>query len=60
MKCDRCNATIEEGEEREHFGQLRCEDCYMVDFGFETFAEIESMPSYYCVYRSQQDAMPGI
>ena len=29
MKCDRCNATIEAGEEREHFGQLLCEDCYM-------------------------------
>ena len=29
MKCERCNATIEKGEEREHFGQLLCEDCYM-------------------------------
>jgi hypothetical protein len=29
MKCDRCNAAIEKGEEREHFGQLLCEDCYM-------------------------------
>ena len=29
MKCDRCNAGIEKGEEREHFGQLLCEDCYM-------------------------------
>jgi hypothetical protein len=29
MKCDRCNAVIEEGEEREHLGQMLCEDCYM-------------------------------
>lgn len=29
MKCDRCNATIEQGEESEHFGQMLCEDCYM-------------------------------
>jgi hypothetical protein len=29
MKCDRCSAAIEKGEEREHFGQLLCEDCYM-------------------------------
>ena len=29
MKCERCNAAIEKGEEREHFGQLLCEDCYM-------------------------------
>jgi hypothetical protein len=29
MKCDRCNATIEKGEEREHLGQMLCEDCYM-------------------------------
>ena len=29
MKCDRCNAVIEKGEEREHYGQMLCEDCYM-------------------------------
>jgi late competence protein required for DNA uptake (superfamily II DNA/RNA helicase) len=29
MKCDRCNTVIEEGEAREHLGQMLCEDCYM-------------------------------
>lgn len=29
MKCDRCSATIQPGEEREHLGQTLCEDCYM-------------------------------
>lgn len=29
MNCDRCNAVIESGEEREHLGQALCEDCYM-------------------------------
>jgi hypothetical protein len=29
MKCDRCNENIEKGEEREHHGQLLCEDCFM-------------------------------
>jgi len=29
MKCDRCNLSIEKGEEREHHGQILCEDCYM-------------------------------
>jgi hypothetical protein len=29
MKCDRCGAAVEQGEEREHLGQLLCEDCYM-------------------------------
>ncbi len=29
MKCDRCNAEIEPGEEREHQGQTLCEDCCM-------------------------------
>lgn len=29
MKCDRCNVTIDEGEERERHGQVLCEDCYM-------------------------------
>lgn len=27
MKCNRCNQTIENGEEREHLGQTLCEDC---------------------------------
>ena len=27
LKCDRCNATIQPGEEREHLGQILCEDC---------------------------------
>ena len=30
MKCDRCKATIQTGEEREFHGQTLCEDCYMV------------------------------
>lgn len=30
MQCDRCNNKIESGEEREHLGQVFCEDCYMV------------------------------
>ena len=29
MKCDRCNDTIESGEERELHSQVLCEDCYM-------------------------------
>lgn len=29
MKCDKCNALIESGDEREHRGQTLCEDCYM-------------------------------
>ena len=29
MKCDRCNQEIEPGEEREHLGQMLCEDCCM-------------------------------
>ena len=29
MKCDRCHAAIEPGEERDHLGQTLCEDCYM-------------------------------
>lgn len=29
MKCAQCNADIEQGEEREHFGKVLCEDCYM-------------------------------
>ncbi len=27
LKCDRCNATIQSGEERDHLGQTLCEDC---------------------------------
>ena len=29
MQCERCKCEIEEGEEREHYGQTLCEDCYM-------------------------------
>jgi hypothetical protein len=29
MECEKCNAAIDPGEEREHFGQVLCEDCYM-------------------------------
>jgi hypothetical protein len=29
MKCDQCSKAIEQGEEREHRGQVLCEDCYM-------------------------------
>ena len=29
MKCARCEASIIEGEEREHLGRALCEDCYM-------------------------------
>jgi len=29
MNCEKCNAAVEPGEEREHFGQILCEDCYM-------------------------------
>jgi hypothetical protein len=29
MQCDRCHQTIKSGEEREHLGQVLCEDCYM-------------------------------
>jgi len=29
VKCDRCSAAIPEGEEREHLGEILCEDCYM-------------------------------
>jgi hypothetical protein len=29
MKCDKCNALIESGDEREHRGRMLCEDCYM-------------------------------
>jgi hypothetical protein len=29
MNCETCNAEIEPGEERDHFGKTLCEDCYM-------------------------------
>jgi len=29
MKCEKCNAEIGEGEEREQYGETLCEDCYM-------------------------------
>ena len=29
MRCERCNDTIPEGEERELYCQILCEDCYM-------------------------------
>jgi len=29
LKCDKCNCSIEEGEELELYGQFLCEDCYM-------------------------------
>jgi len=29
MECNRCRATIEPGEEKQHLGQTLCEDCYM-------------------------------
>ncbi|UCF93260.1 MAG: hypothetical protein JSW39_03615 [Desulfobacterales bacterium] len=29
MQCVRCHQRIEKGEEKEHHGQVLCEDCYM-------------------------------
>lgn len=29
MKCDSCNTSIESGDERDHYGKILCEDCYM-------------------------------
>ena len=29
MKCDACRTAISPGEEREHFGKILCEDCYI-------------------------------
>ena len=29
VTCDGCGASIPEGDDREHFGQVLCEDCYM-------------------------------
>jgi hypothetical protein len=30
MKCDKCGVAIAAGEERDHRGQIFCEDCYVV------------------------------
>ena len=27
--CDKCGAQIPEGDERDHYGKILCEDCYM-------------------------------
>jgi len=29
MRCDRCKENIQEGEQRELYGQTLCEDCYI-------------------------------
>jgi hypothetical protein len=29
VMCDRCGASIPEGDDREYYGKLLCEDCYM-------------------------------
>ena len=29
MKCERCKTVIAEGEEKELYSQILCEDCYM-------------------------------
>jgi len=29
MKCRRCDAQIREGDERDFYGQMLCEECYM-------------------------------
>jgi hypothetical protein len=29
MRCERCHDVIPEGEERERYGRVLCEDCYM-------------------------------
>lgn len=29
MLCHRCHMPVEEGEQREHGGEVLCEDCYM-------------------------------
>jgi hypothetical protein len=30
MKCDKCRIDIPEGDQRDHFGETLCEDCYMM------------------------------
>ena len=29
MECDKCGSTIKQGEERDLYSQILCEDCYM-------------------------------
>lgn len=29
MKCERCANEIKQGDEREYYGRMLCEDCYM-------------------------------
>jgi hypothetical protein len=29
VTCDKCGMHVPEGDEREHYGKLLCEDCYM-------------------------------
>lgn len=29
MKCEKCSAAVDPGEERNHLGMTLCEDCYM-------------------------------
>ena len=29
MRCEKCDDIIPEGEEKEHYGRILCEDCYM-------------------------------
>ncbi|MCG8634309.1 MAG: hypothetical protein MI863_10805 [Desulfobacterales bacterium] len=29
MKCNKCSQVIQESDQREHYGQILCEDCYM-------------------------------
>ena len=29
MKCTQCKVIVDEGDKREHQGQILCEDCYM-------------------------------
>jgi hypothetical protein len=29
LQCDKCKINIAEGEDRQHLGQILCEDCYM-------------------------------
>jgi hypothetical protein len=29
MVCERCGSSIPEGDDREHYGKVLCEDCYM-------------------------------
>ena len=29
LTCDKCGSQIPQGEDREHYGKMLCEDCYM-------------------------------